>query len=157
MSLKLLSDPDYLAYSNQDVMFRFSHIYDLPEDEVLDLFQETKKFIAICTEKDIYINDDLLIIDEMWHNFILFTPVYAKFCERFFGRFVHHIPTSKKTREEHRKLLETDPERARREFMEREERLISTVYDLCGEDTVVKWFQEYPEKYTKAHIRSLQK
>jgi len=117
-----LSDLDYLAYCNEDVLFRFSHIYDLPEDEVRDLFQETKKFVAIGASPNVYINDDLLIIDEMWHNFILFTPVYAQFCERFFGRFVHHIPTSKKEREAHQKLLETDPEKARKEFMEREER-----------------------------------
>jgi len=152
-----LSDPDYLAYSNEDVLSRFSHLYEMPDEEIRDLFQETNKFIAIAVNPNIYINDDLLIVDEMWHNFILFTPVYAKFCERFFGRFVHHIPTSKKQREEHQKLLAADPERARMEFMEREERLMSAVYDLCGEETVVKWFQEYPEKYTKASIRSIQK
>jgi len=157
MSVQLLSVPDYLGYANEDVLSRFSHLYDMPEDEVLDVFQETKKFIAICTEPDIYVNDDLLIVDEMWHNFILFTPVYAKFCERFFGRFVHHIPTPKKQREAHRKLLDTDPERARKEFMEREERLMRAVYDLCGEETVVKWFHAYPEKYSKAYIRSIQK
>jgi len=152
-----LSDPDYIAYRNEDVLFRFSNMYDMSSDVVSDLFQETKKFIAIAVNPNVYINEDLLIIDEMWHNFILFTPVYAKFCERFFGRFVHHIPTSKKTREAHWMLVEEDPESARKEFMEREERLINAVYELCGEDTVLKWFQEYPEKYTKAHIRSLQK
>jgi hypothetical protein len=31
-------------------------------------------------------------IDTAWHYFILFTKDYAAFCNRFFGRFIHHQP-----------------------------------------------------------------
>lgn len=31
-------------------------------------------------------------VDEVWHLHILFTRDYAEFCERIFGRFVHHEP-----------------------------------------------------------------
>ncbi|MBV8326816.1 hypothetical protein [Chryseobacterium sp.] len=157
MSVSLLSEQAYLEYTDENVLFRFSNLYDLPEEEITDLFRETKKFIAICTEPDIYINDDLLIIDEMWHNFILFTPVYASFCTSFFQRFIHHIPLSKKEKEAFLKQEKTDPEKARTAYMGREERLISTVYELCGEETVIKWFSEYPEKYTREYIKSIQK
>lgn len=33
-----------------------------------------------------------LPIDLAWHEFILFTRAYLNFCERVFGRIVHHQP-----------------------------------------------------------------
>ncbi|KYF79624.1 hypothetical protein BE17_46805 [Sorangium cellulosum] len=33
-----------------------------------------------------------LRVDEAWHQFVLFTIEYADFCQRFFGRFLHHAP-----------------------------------------------------------------
>ncbi|MGH8557243.1 MAG: glycine-rich domain-containing protein [Methylococcales bacterium] len=32
------------------------------------------------------------VIDDGWHNFILFTHDYKKFCLDFLGRFIHHEP-----------------------------------------------------------------
>lgn len=31
-------------------------------------------------------------VDLAWHELILFTKVYQSFCQRWFGRFVHHSP-----------------------------------------------------------------
>lgn len=31
-------------------------------------------------------------VDDAWHEFILFTRWYDKFCKRAFGRFLHHTP-----------------------------------------------------------------
>lgn len=31
-------------------------------------------------------------VDDAWHEFILFTRQYDKFCRRAFGRFLHHTP-----------------------------------------------------------------
>ncbi|WP_437899926.1 glycine-rich domain-containing protein [Sorangium sp. So ce124] len=35
-----------------------------------------------------------LRVDEAWHQFVLFTIEYADFCQRFFGRFLHHAPSN---------------------------------------------------------------
>jgi hypothetical protein len=35
-----------------------------------------------------------LRVDEAWHQFILFTAQYADFCQRFFGRYIHHSPSN---------------------------------------------------------------
>ncbi|MEJ7658804.1 MAG: hypothetical protein WKG07_03825 [Hymenobacter sp.] len=43
----------------------------------------------------VFIPDDLLIIDEMWHNFILFTPAYHAFCQAHFQKYLHHVPATK--------------------------------------------------------------
>lgn len=32
------------------------------------------------------------LADEFWHAFILHTHDYAAFCQKFFGRFIHHEP-----------------------------------------------------------------
>jgi len=31
-------------------------------------------------------------VDEFWHAFLLFTREYHEFCQRHFGKFVHHVP-----------------------------------------------------------------
>jgi hypothetical protein len=32
------------------------------------------------------------VVDDLWHEFILYTRAYEKFCEDAFGRFFHHTP-----------------------------------------------------------------
>jgi hypothetical protein len=32
------------------------------------------------------------IVDEAWHQFILFTREYAEYCNSVAGRFIHHEP-----------------------------------------------------------------
>ncbi len=32
------------------------------------------------------------IVDDLWHEFILYTRAYEEFCEQAFGRFLHHTP-----------------------------------------------------------------
>ena len=31
-------------------------------------------------------------VDELWHNFLLFTQEYAEFCKQVGGSFIHHFP-----------------------------------------------------------------
>jgi hypothetical protein len=32
------------------------------------------------------------VVDDLWHEFILFTADYQTFCQKAFGRFLHHTP-----------------------------------------------------------------
>lgn len=34
------------------------------------------------------------VVDDLWHEFILDTRAYAKFCNHAFGKFFHHVPAS---------------------------------------------------------------
>ncbi len=36
-------------------------------------------------------------VDELWHLFIIFTPQYRSFCDRYFGFFVDHQPHTSST------------------------------------------------------------
>ena len=146
-----------LQYSNDDIISRFRDMFDVDDDEAQDLFIEIRKFLFICQLKGIFIPDDLLILDEMWHNFILFTKEYHFFCDTYFGRYFHHLPASKKEKEDHKIKSEANPDATMSEYLERMEHLMSTTFDYLGEETVTKWFVEYPVKYSKENINKLRK
>jgi len=146
-----------LSYTNENIISRFLDMFDMSEDEAKDLFTETRKFLFICQLKDVFIPDDLLIIDEMWHNFVLFTKDYQAFCDTHFGKYFHHLPASKKEKEEQRLKNERDPEIAKTEYLEKLEYIMNLTYDYLGEETVIKWFKTYPIKYSKENIKALRK
>lgn len=146
-----------LLYSNDDIISRFRDMYNVDEAEAEDLFKETRKFLFICQLKGIFIPDDLLILDEMWHNFILFTKEYHSFCDKHFGRYFHHLPASKKEKEDHKIKNKANPDATMEEYLQKMEHLMSIAYDHLGEETVIKWFTEYPIKYSKENIKNLRK
>jgi len=57
------------------------------------LFQEVKKYLVLC---EIHRSQEIPMfsrrVDEVWHQFVLFTAQYIDFSLRFFGKFVHHEP-----------------------------------------------------------------
>lgn len=59
------------------------------------LFDEVKKWLLLIhidktREWQMY----SLRIDEVWHQFILYTNEYFNFCEKFFGKYVAHNPSN---------------------------------------------------------------
>jgi len=146
-----------LAYQNEDVISRFTDLVGVEEEEAQDIFQETKKFLYLSQLYPIFIPDDLLILDEMWHNFILFTPAYHAFCQTHFQKYLHHLPATKQEKAQQVQLRAQQPEQSRQQYLDRMEALLGATYDHLGEDTVRKWFQFYPERYSKAHLRALRK
>ena len=34
------------------------------------------------------------VVDDLWHEFILYTKAYQSFCEQAFGKFFHHTPAA---------------------------------------------------------------
>jgi hypothetical protein len=60
-------------------------------------FTEFKKFVGISalSGKSIGMTDSL--VDEVWHQFILFTKDYAEFCRGSLGRYMHHNPETSMT------------------------------------------------------------
>lgn len=64
-------------------------------DDAEALFIEFKRFVVLDRthpEKGWEIGSRR--IDEVWHQFILFTAQYQSFCERYFGGFLHHFPSN---------------------------------------------------------------
>jgi hypothetical protein len=87
---------DALAYRAPFLIEKLlkERIAETPEDAEA-LFSEVKKFIVLSRSDDtgtweMYSRR----IDETWHQFILFTMQYMDFCQRFFGKYLHHSPSN---------------------------------------------------------------
>src|SRR5262245_57988515 len=87
---------DALAYEAPFLIEKLlkDHIVDSP-DEAQALFTEVKRYIVLAFS-DEAVRWDMysLRIDEVWHQFVLFTREYIHFSERFFGGYVHHSPSN---------------------------------------------------------------
>ena len=65
------------------------------EEEGQALFMEVKRYIVLARSDDTTIWDMYsLRIDEIWHQFVLFTREYIDFCMRHFGVYVQHRPSN---------------------------------------------------------------
>ena len=49
---QVLKNSSYLDYRNEEVLFHFSCIYNLPESEIEELFQETKNILQSVPSRE---------------------------------------------------------------------------------------------------------
>lgn len=61
-------------------------------EEFEEAFVEFKRFVAVSFLTDGAVGMTSDIVDTVWHQFILFTPQYHEFCDRFIGHYLHHVP-----------------------------------------------------------------
>ena len=65
------------------------------EQDGLALFDAVKRYMIIAaSDRKVSWSMYSMRVDEAWHQFILFTRAYATFCDRFFGRYVSHVPSN---------------------------------------------------------------
>lgn len=62
--------------------------------EYRDAFVEFKKYAALTVIYRKPLAMKSKTVDEVWHQFILFTREYATFCTSILGRFLHHSPVT---------------------------------------------------------------
>ncbi len=147
-----------LDYKNEDVIFRFMKVFDVTEEQSILLFEETKKWLWLCyktsgpeSKTSVLIDNSMLIIDEMWHNFILFTKDYERYCFDKFGFYIHHLPTTKKESEEWGKDIEGNVNR----YLKVIENQYSIIFDLLGKETLLLWYKDFGVNYSKDRIKEL--
>jgi hypothetical protein len=59
------------------------------------LFTEFKRYVVfVCSDDRSDWQMYSLRVDEVWHQFVLFTWEYVNFCQNFFGRYIHHNPSN---------------------------------------------------------------
>lgn len=49
-------------------------------------------FLAHLKSRREFVSMPSQVVDELWHEFILFTKNYDAFCRQAFGKFLHHTP-----------------------------------------------------------------
>ena len=149
--------------NEEDILDGFMDRYNVTRSEAKEIFHETKKWLWLASESydekgsGLFIDTPLMIIDEMWHNFILYTKSYHSYCMDKFKKFIHHTPTPNSIKREHRLELEIDPINAIEKQKGKTREQLSFIYDKLGAETVMKWYEELPGKYTPDVIVSLKK
>jgi hypothetical protein len=159
---------DIMQYENENIVYKFIENFSITYEEAMDIFNEMKKMLYCCYdlrmrrgkgEVDFIfkIYDPMLIIDEMWHTFILFTKDYTDFCNKYFGYYLHHNPTSYKEKQDSEENFKKDKILFTTSIRRELEEQFSYIYDILGKDTVTKWYELYPEKYSREAIGTLLK
>jgi len=66
---------------------------DLGDTELDLVFQGLRDYFFICNKaQKQMVSMPSQIVDDAWHEFILFTRSYQQFCQKALGRFLHHTP-----------------------------------------------------------------
>jgi hypothetical protein len=155
---------EVLQYSHSDVVHRFASTYGITREQSEDIFTQVKKWLWLAHQRrlaglDVGLSIDvpIVVIDEMWHNFVLFTKEYTAFCLHFFGYYMHHAPTTEAEEHEHkdhlRKLDRAGREQSRKDKMRPQ---YEYIYDHLGKDTFVKWYLEYPKTFGYHRLAQMQ-
>lgn len=98
---RLAKDPTLLArmmdYNHPALIERMVTKIGWTPEFADELFDEMKMFLYLCATNDgsMAPPED---IDEIWHNFILFTGDYTDYCKSKVGFFLHHQPLTQAQR-----------------------------------------------------------
>lgn len=165
----IASIEEVLKYKNDDIVYKFMEMYNISFEESEDIFTETKKWLWIGAlvfdhnhkneqkAPKLFIDDSMIILDEMWHTFVLFTKAYEYFCKKYFGFFIHHSPTTKTSKDKYLERIKNDKKNIIKESYSKTKIQYSFIYDNLGAETLRKWYDMFPEKYSKEKINSLRK
>ncbi len=141
---------EVLAYKNENVVARFCQIRPDAKEEVSLIFDDLKRFlwlVATLEERkkqgeitpDISFSASTIIMDDMWHAFILWTKQYEEFCQTYLGNFVHH-PTEMPIYQKNTTEKNLDEEAAMNIFLEG---MITVCIEELGEEVTQRWFDYY--------------
>lgn len=83
---------------------RFCSEHQVSEAEARERFQETKKFLVLCSTDRAAGFSPSKKVDAMWHQFILHSRDYFRFCE-LVGGYIHHQPSERRQPEGYAKTL----------------------------------------------------
>lgn len=81
-----------MSFPMGEVVERYAKEHGLSMEIAWQHARELKRYLALCA-----LNPDARYgmsgpVDNLWHMFIIFTRMYAQFCEEVAGRFIHHNP-----------------------------------------------------------------
>lgn len=135
-----------LKFKNDAVIKRFARDYPEYAENSEVIFEDLMRFFWISKKHrmdklanpknldfqfSFIMDEEMKIIDTMWHVFLLYTKGYMDFCEEFFGEYIHHLPD----------IVPNMPQNPSA-FKLNLERFLSYTYDILGEKTVKRWFAE---------------
>jgi hypothetical protein len=83
-----------MAYQHPRLIERLEERLGMTNAEAREKFADLKRFLYLCA-----VSAESLApteqIDEVWHNFMLYSEDYARFCDTLCGGMIHHRPWNK--------------------------------------------------------------
>lgn len=134
------------AYQNQAVVRRFQKEHPEHAENAQGIFDDLMLFFWASKKHEserlanpanaeldfVFIMDEeMKLIDVMWHKFLLYTQDYMDFCGKYFGEYLHHLP-------------DVVPNRGIKpiHFETNLERFLNYVCHELGPEVVRRWFAE---------------
>ncbi|MEM9101873.1 MAG: hypothetical protein AAGB12_06085 [Pseudomonadota bacterium] len=72
------------------ILLHYPHLND---DQIDHVFAALKDYFWMCLKANKeFVTMPSRVVDKAWHEFILYTKSYQKFCHSAFGRYLHHTP-----------------------------------------------------------------
>jgi len=163
-TIKNVSLKRLLEYENPEVVARFCKDLGVSKKFASTVFKDMLRYLYLDAKfqramqakvsgrtrkrlpKVVLVTKQMLIIDEMWHSFVLYTKDYTAFSHKYFGIYIHHVPAPA--------LKQTPTFIAE---LDRDEMYtyLKFIQDELGEDVVERWFVEYP-RFNKTKILQMQ-
>ena len=84
-------DADALLASKPILRSKLQAACRVDAEGARDILVEVVRFLSLCAESPAALTPSPRV-DDAWHELVLCTRLYAEFCERRFGRFIHHDP-----------------------------------------------------------------
>jgi hypothetical protein len=81
-----------MSFPLQPVVQRFTSDYRVSLQDAKALERELKRFLILSAIHPTKSYGMMGPVDDLWHTFLLFTHLYAQFCEQVAGHFIHHVP-----------------------------------------------------------------
>lgn len=146
---------DTLNYRSDRVLNKFRTQYSVTRVEAEEIACEANRWLWLNARLNddrkagipdipeiLVIHEGMVIIDEYWHAMVLDTRSYADFCEKYFGTFIHHTPAAPDF---------TPP------TLEETESQLEYICNVAGEETLGRWYEEFPVRYSIERITQLQR
>ena len=155
---------DVLTYRNDLVVRRFRKRFDISQGDADAIFVELLRWLWYLASTSPTpdnpeahaIDEPLFIIDEMWHEFIIVTRDYTKFCNDMCRRYIHHVPNSgDDARTKHEGLCEVKASLVA--LLGRKRVKYTAIYDVLGKDAFVLWYLEFPQRFSAEVISLMRK
>ncbi len=86
-----IANYEFPSSLSEKVMKKYPHLSFESSELVIETLRDYFLFCARANKRMVSMPSQ--VVDVAWHEFILFTRRYEKFCNRAFGYFLHHTPS----------------------------------------------------------------
>ncbi|HEY6803830.1 MAG TPA: hypothetical protein VI306_09650 [Pyrinomonadaceae bacterium] len=81
-----------MSFPMDMVLITYAEKQEIPLEIAREHERELKRYLGLCAMKPGVVYGMKGPIDQLWHEFVLFTEQYEMFCNSVSGRFLHHRP-----------------------------------------------------------------